>query len=280
MVRQVKSVNDATAQLFLAKGIDLSYGSSSGMAVRHDNRQYLLTVAHMLPNAQLERSGVVPVAVADVHNGEIGVISLGPCPVYCNLSAFRNVETLALMEENDPGLDFTFFEIPEKYRIAKFNGSEGRSVRCYNPPFEQPHKGEERYSFSAAIHVTCLSPTAGKVEPLTYDHKEIIGLRVTDLQNTYVRFDLDDKSQFAGVAMKSSSGAPILDQRERPVALVVDGSEEDGYVVGVRLDRAWGVLTRTINGDLRPQDLSEEQYEKLIDSSIWDNIGNFSKTKG
>lgn len=271
--------DNSSVQLFLMKGRDLSHGNASGMVVDTGERKFILTVAHMLPENDVA-SMIQPVAFVDcgVVEGKsmIGVLPLGVCPVYANICCLR---TDGIPEESDPCLDFTFFEVDKNVGFSGFGKNAIVHVKEFSPPFDIDLNCKDYYSFHGAIKAEPCGHFDEGSEILIWDTRKITGLHTTKIGKSYVRFEPDDKSQFRDVEMKGTSGAPIFDQFDRPVALVVSGSEEEGYVIGLRLDKAWKVLLDTINGVLAPKQLSVADYERIMGSSIYENIRGYRQSK-
>lgn len=274
-------INDTTVQIFLCKDKDLSYGNASGLVAVEGDRKFVLTVAHVLPEGNC--ATILPVAFADlkIENGKssMGMLPLGVCPVFANM---HQMKLDGIPEENDPCLDFTFFEVPKHVTFKGFGVnsvvnvkefSSFRSIDC------NCVSSAERFSFHGAIKAEPFGLRFYDTEVLKWETRTVTGLKMVKVGNSYVRFEPDDLQQFVGVQMQGTSGSPILDANGMPIAIVVAGSEDDGYVIGLRLDKAWNLLLNVANGLLSPKELSVEDYTRILGSSIYDNIRGYRSTK-
>lgn len=204
-------------------------GWGSGMVVKIGARRFLLTALHVA----LLRPGVMLKPHPSLGM-EIEKIS--------NWYFFVDKPRFNDGKDSHPVLDFAFIEISDEVDLCRYDISSGLGnpsawkIREFDISNPARLVVGEQCSFCGIIHpqdVTTQHLKPGEIGAVGVDYKVIENVTFDRPDGKVAHFKLPIDFPKTGIDPRGSSGAPILNSKKEPVAIVTGGSVEDGIVDGI-----------------------------------------------
>lgn len=216
----------ATVQVYNLNDENLPVGSGSGLLVRVRNKKIILTVSHLLNGG-----GRIGVHLRHDANGSTCFV-----PADFGRLCMANLRTKAI---ND--LDFLYFVLPQDVDVMRTSviPIEGKQ-QIPNVEFEEDEldveiQSTDHFSFTGVIQSQYISGPRNDVKYLSGTlqmHRELT-LRSNDYP--YIVFNLPYDNHPGHKWFRGCSGAPILNQNGKPVALVCSGDTHANTLTGISL---------------------------------------------
>lgn len=267
----VYSLASATVQL-----VDLDVlekrpnGYGSGMLLRSGDRLLVLSVLH---NALLRTSVIQGNCVCRPEGFRMECRKDLIWNYFCD-DGFR-IDT----SRGDPYLDFTFSECPTNATYARWSYAVDSGVRAY--PIRRFDENEilevaTESSFEKHDYGLCgtVMPEFDKipkrVQSLSAEWSTfaaIFGLKFYSSDKYYIYFKLPGSFYELNISLGGTSGAPIISEDGRPVALVCGGEEDESLVRAIRLDNTLHLLSTSNFAKLtiEAERQHQNEFEKFID---------------
>lgn len=261
LIREMDEANLASSTLQLLS-IDNNHKPhvwGSGMLFRHLDSLYVFTALH---NALLKTTTIQgPLVRRDNGLRMENRFCHGWCIV-------RDDEFVVNVSRGDPRLDFAFTKVPvnetyirwsydindglRTYPIHRFSFTD--IIRCGDETVLASHK----YAFCGTVS-PCDPRTAIRIlgaDVISVKHLSVIGLEYVRMDDYYIYFSLP-KDIASNLDYAGTSGAPIMSDDGRVIALVCGGEENDA-VRGIRLDLVFKSCSR-----LNIEDLDEVRNDHM-----------------
>ena len=245
-------------------------GYGSGMLLKSGDRLFVLSVLH---NALLRTSTIQGnnIRCPDGFRME--------CRNDLNWNFFFDDSFRADTSRGDPYLDFTFAECPANATYARWSYAVDSGVCAY--PIRRFDVKEilevaTESSFEKHDYGLCgtVMPEFDKVPKAVNSlsaewstFAAVFGLKYCSSDKYYIYFKLPASFHELNISLAGTSGAPIVSEDGRPIALVCGGEEDESLVRAIRLDSSLLLLSASRFMKLTKENelLYQEQFEKFID---------------
>lgn len=204
-------------------------GWGSGMVVRIGARRFLLTALHVAllrPGVMLKPHATLGMEIEKIRNW------------YFFIDKPRSNDG----KDYHPILDFAFIEISDDVNLCRYDITSNQDnprvwkIREFDIANKTSLSVNEQYSFCGIIHPQDVSKChlkSNELGTVAVDFKVIKNVIYDRSVGRIAHFKLPPDFPKEKISLRGTSGSPILNSKNEPIAIVIGGSERDRVVEGI-----------------------------------------------